>query len=65
MMSEEGTIDTGVLFLSHTLYSNKVSSHQCAAVAKTEATHVTPAPALLNECDKCQRKTQQINLHRI
>lgn len=64
MMSEDDKIDTKVFFLSHTLSLKKVSSHQCFAAARTETTHITPAPALLNECYKYQSKMQQNNLNR-
>lgn len=63
-MSEDDKVDTKVFFLSHTLSLKKVSSHQCSAAARTETTHVTPAPALLNECYKYQSKMQQNYLYR-
>lgn len=64
-MSEEDKIDTKVFFLSHTLSLKKVSCHQWSAAARTETTHVTPAPALLNECYKYQSKMQQNNLNTV
>lgn len=64
VMLEEGKIDTKVLFPSHTLSLNKVSSHQCSAAARTETTRITPVSVLLNECYKYQSKMRQSYLNK-